>query len=98
MTRHHRSVFGDLAPALSLFKSAAGETAPMWRVSDALDGVLVAGDAGVHDDGRHLGLLHEVLRCAAAEVDDPRGFRFRDDSSGLHHVANDIEGEAIASF
>src|ERR1700733_10476384 len=70
----------------------------MRRVRDALNCILVSGDAGVHDDGRYFGLLHEILGRSSAEIDDAGGFRLRHDLRGFHYVADHIECEAIAAF
>src|ERR1700678_4706193 len=98
MARDHGSVLRDLAPALRFFEGAARKTAPMRRVRDALNGVLVAGDSGVHDDGGHFGLLNEVLGRASTEINYTGGFRFRDDAGGLHNVADHVESKVMAAL
>jgi len=55
----------------------------------------LAGDAGVHDDGRHFGLLTSLGR-AAAEVDDAVSCDSRR-ARGFHDIADYIEGEVIAA-
>jgi len=59
-----------LAPADRLLKRAPRKPAPVRGVGGVLDGVGMSAEVLFVDRGDHLGLLDEVLRHAAADVDD----------------------------
>ena len=73
MTIDEASVVSDLTPTLRLGKGAAGKPAPVGRISDNLQSVLVSVMRRTNERGSDFGLVDEIFGGTAAEVNHRAG-------------------------
>src|SRR2546426_10697522 len=93
----HARIPGDLAPALSFLKRAAGKPAPVRGVRDDLKGVLVPVRRVAHEGRRHFALLDEILGRPSAKIDHSACGRFARQAGGLEDVTDHVKHQTVFS-